>query len=99
MLPSLNHGSCRISDLMVSTEGIFNCLLQVDTRKSSDPDGIPNAFFRRYAEWCSKSLYVIYSCSLKTCDVPQDWKLAKVVPIYIKGEKKILLAITDQCHC
>ena len=31
---------------------------------------------------------MIYFSSLKTCDVPQDWKVAKVVPIYKNGEKK-----------
>lgn len=50
-----------IDDLEITETGIFNLLLNLDEKKSSGPDNIPNAFLKRYAEWSSKFLlFLIY---------------------------------------
>lgn len=74
-----------IPDFEVSDEGILNLLLRLDVKKATGPDGIPNIFLRRYAEWISKYLLVIFRKSLNSGLVPRQWKVAKVVPVHKKG--------------
>lgn len=76
-----------LDEIHLSEAGILSLLLALDIKKSCGPDNIPNPFLRRYAEWVSKYLLLIYKKSLDTCDVPRDWKIAKVVPIHKSGNE------------
>lgn len=62
-------------------------LLKLDSKKSSGPDNISNAFLRRYAEWMAKYLLIIFNKSLSSGTLPNDWKTAKVKPIHKSGSK------------
>lgn len=73
-------------ELSITEAGILSLLLSLDTKTSSGPDNIPNAFLRRYAEWVSRYLLLIFTKSLKTCEVPQEWKIAKIIPIHKSGD-------------
>lgn len=42
-------------DVLITTEGIINLLLQIDVKKSVGPDNISNIFLRHYAEQLSLS--------------------------------------------
>lgn len=76
-----------LPDITISEAGIFSALLSLDTKKSAGPDEIPNAFLFRYAEWCSKFLFTIFSESLGRTEIPKDWKTANVKPIHKSGDK------------
>uniref|UniRef100_A0A8C3KZU3 Reverse transcriptase domain-containing protein n=1 Tax=Chrysolophus pictus TaxID=9089 RepID=A0A8C3KZU3_CHRPC len=52
------------------------------------PDEIHPRVLRELAEVIAKPLSIIYQCSLLTGEVPEDWKLANVTPIYKKGCKE-----------
>ncbi|KAK4831660.1 hypothetical protein QYF61_018627 [Mycteria americana] len=43
---------------------------------------------RELAEVFTKPLYMIYQQSWLTGEVPVDWRLANVMPIYRKGRKE-----------
>lgn len=77
----------ELPELLITEEGIFSALLSLDIRKSSGPDEIPDAFLFRYAEWCAKYLYIIFSESLQKGEVPSDWKIGKIIPIHKSGDK------------
>lgn len=77
----------EMEDIFLSEEGILSLVLNIDPRKSAGPDGIPNEFLRRYAEWVSKYLLVIFRASLEQNSLPQDWLIARVVPIHKSGDK------------
>lgn len=83
---SVNHLT-GVQDFEFSEAGIFDLLLQLDTKKATGPDDIPNIFLRRYAEWISKFLVIIFNKSFCTGVVPSQWKLAKIVPIHKSGSK------------
>lgn len=85
--PEFHGNNLELPDLIISEEGVFSALLHLDTKKSAGPDEIPNAFFCRYAEWCSKYLVIIFRESLLQGEVPEEWKKAKLVPIYKSGVK------------
>ena len=45
---------------------------------------------REQAEVTAELLSIIYQCSLLTGEVPEDWRLVSVTPVYKKGYKKDL---------
>lgn len=60
-------------------------MLNIDVKKSPGPDGIPNLFLKRYAEWVAKYLTIIFQSSINNGFVPKAWKIAKIVPIHKGG--------------
>lgn len=46
-------------------------------------------FLRRYAECVAKFLVVIFQASLLTATLPRDWRIARVIPIFKKGDRLI----------
>ncbi|KAK4815910.1 hypothetical protein QYF61_010150 [Mycteria americana] len=61
---------------------------QVDTHKSMGPDGIHLRVLRELVEELAKPFSIIYQQSWLTGEVPDDWRLANVMPIYKKGRKE-----------
>lgn len=87
-LPQTRPSELKPLDQLIITEaGILNLLLKLDSKKSSGPDNISNAFLRRYAEWMAKYLLIIFNKSLSSGTLPNDWKTAKVKPIHKSGSK------------
>ena len=60
-------------------------LLQLDCHKSMGPDEIHLRVLRELVEVIAEPLSIIYQRSLLTGEVPEDWSLANVTPIYKKG--------------
>lgn len=75
----------RIDPLNISQQGVLNLLLNLNSKKSNGPDNIPNEFLKKYAEWCSRYLVIIYRMSLSTSKLPGEWKIAKLAPIHKSG--------------
>lgn len=51
VLPNFDADYPPMPDIVISECGILNMLLKLDVKRSPGPDGIPNAFLSRYAEW------------------------------------------------
>ncbi|GAB0186663.1 receptor-type tyrosine-protein phosphatase kappa [Grus japonensis] len=73
---------------MVQEEAVNDLLRHLDTHKSMGPDGIHPRVLRELAEELAKPLSIIYQQSWLTGEVPDDWRLANVTPIYKKGRKE-----------
>lgn len=70
--------------------------------KCCGPDDLPNVFLRRYAECVAKFLFIIFNSSLSTATLPRDWKTARVIPIFKKGDRLLLsnyrpISLTSSC--
>ncbi|KAK4816123.1 hypothetical protein QYF61_011359 [Mycteria americana] len=65
-------------------------LRHLDTHKSMGPDRIHPRVLRELAEELAKPLSIIYQQSWLTGEVPDDWRLASVTPIYKKGQQEDL---------
>lgn len=89
----LSPNKDTINPINITDEGICSLLLELDPKKASGPDNIQNAFLRRYAEWCSKYLGLVFRKSFSLSQLPQDWKKAKVTPIPKSGD------CDDPCNC
>ena len=70
---------------MIQEETVRDLLLQLDCHKSMGLDEIHPRVLRELAEVIAELLSIIYQRSLLTGEVPEDWRLANVTPIYKKG--------------
>lgn len=74
----------------ISYHGIVSKLLNLKTKITPGPDNLPNVFLRRYAETIAKFLVVLFRASLLCAKFPEDWKMARVVPVFKKGNRLLL---------
>ncbi|KFQ35423.1 hypothetical protein N332_01631, partial [Mesitornis unicolor] len=75
---------------IIHEEVVSELLHHLDVHKSMGPDGIQPRVLRKLAEVLAKPLSIIYQQSWLTGEVPVDWRLANVTPIYKKGRKEDL---------
>ncbi|KFW66388.1 hypothetical protein AS28_06403, partial [Pygoscelis adeliae] len=75
---------------IIQEEAVNDLLRHLDAHKSMGPDGIHSRALRELAEELAKPLSIIYQQSWLMGEVPDDWRLANVTPIYKKGRKEDL---------
>ncbi|CAJ0939154.1 unnamed protein product [Ranitomeya imitator] len=75
----------RVTNL--TQEEVRNRLNKIKIDKSPGPDGIHPRVLRELSNVIDKPLFLIFSDSIVTGSVPQDWRIANVVPIFKKGSK------------
>ena len=63
-----------------------NNLLNINANKATGPDNIPGRLLKIASDILSPSLTEIFNKSLSTGSYPDDWKMAKVMPIYKHGK-------------
>jgi len=73
---------------IIQEEAVNDELCHLDTHKSMGPDGIHPTVLRELAEELAKALSIICQQSWLTGEVPDDWRIASVTPIYKKGQKE-----------
>ncbi|GAB0183885.1 mitochondrial enolase superfamily member 1 [Grus japonensis] len=78
----------RINPPIIQEEAVNDLLRHLDTHKSMGPDGIHPRVLRELVEELAKPLSIICQQSWLTGEVPDDWRLANVTPIYKKGWKE-----------
>ena len=72
-----------INGLNITEFGVFKLLDNIDVSKTSGPDCIPGRILQNLAP----VLHYIFDQSLNSGDLPADWTLANVAPIFKKGSK------------
>ncbi|XP_068713190.1 uncharacterized protein [Montipora foliosa] len=64
---------------------VYNLLSKLNERKSAGLDNIPNKLLKMAASIVSPSLILTFAKSIETGIFPDEWKLARVTPIFKKG--------------
>lgn len=100
--PSVINADNAANVNFISYSGVVAMLLNSKTKTSCGPDNIPNIFLRRFAESVAKYLLVIFRVSLLSAELPDDWKSARIVPIFKKGDRLVLqnyrpISLTSSC--
>ncbi|XP_076031177.1 uncharacterized protein LOC143019425 [Oratosquilla oratoria] len=80
------------SNLRISIyrERVLTKLQALLVDESPDPDSVHPKILKELAEILATSLCILYNASLKHGEVPKQWKLATVTPIFKKGDKSNL---------
>ena len=68
--------------LVVQVETVIELILDMDYHKSMGPCGFQPRVLRELAEVIAKLLSAVYHRSWLSGEVPGDWRLADVTPIY-----------------
>ena len=72
-------------DIIISTQGISKLLQKLKPHKAAGPDELPARILREMAPQIAPILHVIFQRSYDSGKIPDDWKNARVVPVYKKG--------------
>ena len=78
-----------ISNLTVTEELVYHKLLILNTSKATGPDEIHPYLLATFSNHLCKPLCLIYNQSLQSGQLPQDWKLANVTPIFKSGLRNL----------
>ncbi|KAK4826389.1 LOW QUALITY PROTEIN: hypothetical protein QYF61_008060, partial [Mycteria americana] len=73
---------------IIQGEMVSDLLHHLDIHKSMGPDEIHPRVLKELADVPTKPLSIIYQQSWLTGEVPADWRLANVTPIFKKGRKE-----------
>ena len=71
----------------INVETVIETLKAANSNKATGPDNIPARVLKIAAEILSPSLTAIFNRSLSMGIYPDDWKMARVLPIFKSGEK------------
>ena len=77
----------EFEDITLSEEEVLAVIMNLDHNKAHGPDNIPARLLKETAAQIAPSLCSLFNKSLRIGVVPDDWKLANVVPVYKHGEK------------
>ncbi|KAK4823199.1 hypothetical protein QYF61_027208 [Mycteria americana] len=87
--PESEDHECGNSDFpFVDAEIVRDQLYQLNVLKSMCPDGIHPRALKELVDVMAGPLSIIYQRSWESGEVPADWKLASVIPIYKKGMRE-----------
>ena len=88
----LNNSSQSICSLLkpVSAAFVHRQLRLLKTSKGTGLDGIPARLLKDAAPSISAPLTAIINLSISSAVLPEEWKYARVVPLYKDGDKKCM---------
>ena len=78
-----------ISQLQISVEGVAKQLSDLNPNKATGPDGLHPRLLKSVSTQIAPVLQSIFTQSLTTGDVPEDWRSANISPIFKKGDKSL----------
>ena len=76
-----------IGNLSITLKGVQKLLEKINISKAAGPDLIPGRMLNMLAPELAPIVHAIYTQSLDTGELPRDWSLANVAPIFKKGNR------------
>ena len=77
-----------MTDLTFCEAEVSYVLRSLDSSKATGPDGIPARLLRETADVITPSLCKLLNLSVLSGTIPEEWKLANIVPVHKKGDKE-----------
>ena len=87
MLENVTESDSQFLFSDIDEEFVIKELQSLESEKSYGIDGIHPKLLKLAANQIAKPLTVLFNCSLKTGQIPIDFKTAKIVPIHKSGNK------------
>ena len=83
----INFSDDPFLDLSFNTTTIYNVLKQLNPNKSQGPDNISGRLLKNCAMSISHPLSILFNIFFRIVSLPDEWKIANVVPVHKKGDK------------
>ena len=77
-----------LKDIEITSDDVKKQLEPLKPDKSPGPDDLHPRVLKEIADVLSPHLATMYKTSLNTGELPDDWKTAKIIPIFKKGDRK-----------
>ena len=77
----------RFFDVEFHELDVLLLLKDINPSKTAGPDGIHGMVLKNCASTLAKPLTIMFNISFVTRSIPNEWKLASVVPVHKKYEK------------
>src|SRR5437867_11256838 len=74
----------------ISDEDVKNAISDFKANKSPGIDGITSTYAIKIKDILAKPLRLLFSKSLQTNEIQEDWKKANITPIFKKGDKSLV---------
>ena len=75
---------CHIT---IHASGVENLLRNLNSYKDTGPDAIPAHLLCELSAEVASALTFVFQMSLDTGQIPHDWRMAYIVPVYKRGDK------------
>ena len=72
-----------IAPIHINIEGVEQLLLGLKSHKAPEPDMIPANLLNKLAHQLAPVLTLLFQVSLDQGQLPEDWKIANVIPVYM----------------
>ena len=89
-VPTFHVDKCdhiSLSTINIDPSLVFEKLISLKTGKSPGPDRWPAEVFKQCADQLCVPLSILFTKSLESGLLPEDWKSGHITPIYKKGRK------------
>ena len=73
-------------NIVITIPGVQKLLKNLKPNKASGPDNIPSKFLRETAAELAPALTSLFKASLHQSKIPNDWRHARVSPLYKSGK-------------
>ena len=92
----------QMPSISFSAHGIQLLLENLVLGKAPDPDGLTTYIFKHRASEIAPILQMLFTQSLNTGTLPEDWLTANITPVYKKGSRSMLsnyrpISLTSVC--
>jgi hypothetical protein len=88
-VPAAEEENCRtqLLDIQIDEAAISKKIKDLKVTSSPGPDGIGSLLIKTLHDQITAPLTTIFRTSMRSGDVPEDWRRANVTPIHKKGAK------------
>jgi Reverse transcriptase (RNA-dependent DNA polymerase)/Endonuclease-reverse transcriptase len=88
-VPKADNENCRtrLTDIQIDEAAVSKKIKDLKATSSPGPDGIGSLLIKTLQDQITAPLTTIFRTSVRSGDVPEDWRMANVTPIYKKGAK------------
>ena len=77
-----------LEDIVISVAEVHSLLKELNPYKAAGPDNITTYILKECADQLAEPLTYLYKLSLRTGELPTQWKIADVIPIFKKKGRR-----------
>ncbi len=85
ILPPSPHPS--MPKIQISTNGVHKLLSHLNPHKATGPDNLSAHVLKEGADALAPAMTLLFEASLKQGKMPDEWRSARVTPLFKKGER------------